>query len=146
MSSRRSPVRTRPVAVLPPTGLARQGTGAPPVSIYFFTLAWSIFVMRCFSYIDHHQLAKMCPGTCSSAPRHRPRPMGGCHPTRCLPLPEPPLRLIRFWRLGQWGSNLGPAPPESRVLPLKHGAPHQKCDPISTQPHGTHASATHSDF
>ena len=34
----------------------------------------------------------MCPGTCSSAPRHRPRPMGGCHPTRCLPLPptKPP--------------------------------------------------------
>ena len=52
----------------------------------------------------------------------------------------------RFWRLGQWGSNLGPAKLESRVLPLKHGAPHQKYDPISTQPHGTHASTTPSDF
>ena len=35
----------------------------------------------------------MCPATSSSAPHHHPRTMGGCHPTRCLPLPELPLRV-----------------------------------------------------
>ena len=71
------------------------------------------------------------PPLIGSAPRHRPRPMGGCHPTRCLPLPEPPLRLIR--QLGQWGSNLGPAMLEPRVLPLKHAALHPTYGPTNTQ-------------
>ena len=35
LSSHRSPVRTRPVAVLPPTGLARPGTGATPAFASF---------------------------------------------------------------------------------------------------------------
>ena len=74
------------------------------------------------------------------------KPPPSLPPPPRLPLPEPPLRLIRFWRLGQWGSNLGPAKLESRVLPLKHGAPHQKYVSISTQPRGTHASTTPSDF
>ena len=118
LSSHRSPVRTRPVAVHPPTGLARPGTGAPP--------AFTTFIMpRCTldGQLQHtgarpqRNRAKTGPATCSTAPHHRPRSTGGCHPTRCLPLPEPPLR-----RLGQRGSNLGPAALASRVLPLRHMA------------------------
>ena len=61
--------------------------------------------------------AKRNPATCCSAPHHRPRSMGGCHPTRCLPLPEPLLG-----RLGQRESNQGPAALASKVLPLRHAA------------------------
>ena len=35
LSSHRSPVRTRPVVVLPPTGFARPGSGAPPAYASF---------------------------------------------------------------------------------------------------------------
>ena len=66
-----------------------------------------------FSHTGQHQIngarprrkrKKTCPATCSSAPHHRPPTMGGCHPTRCLPLPEPPRRMsgdpssgVRTW-------------------------------------------------
>ena len=56
----------------------------------------------------------------SGAPHHHPRTMGDFHPTRCLPLPEPPLR-----RLGQRDLNLGPAAVASMVLPPRHVALHR---------------------
>ena len=106
LSSHRSPVRTRPTAVLPPTGLARSGTGAPP--------AFATILLLCphqFSSTRQHQkscahghIGKMCLATCSSAPHHPPRTMGGCHPTCSFARAAAPLER----RLGQWGSNLGP--------------------------------------
>ena len=115
--SQRSLVRTRPVAGPPPTGLARLGTGAPPAFDPFNHTLTGNYRPQVYDRIGDEQ--KWNPSTCSSAPHHRPRPTGGCHPTRCLPLPEPPLG-----RLGQRESNLGPATLASRVLPLRHTALH----------------------
>ena len=114
------PARTRLVAVHPPTGLARPGTGALPLLLL-------LIMPRCTrdGQLQHtgaqpqrkRAKKKGGEGTCSKAPHHRPRSTVGSHPTRCLPLPEPPLR-----RLGQRDSNLGPAALASRVLPLRHMA------------------------
>ena len=48
-------------------------------------------------------------------------------------LPPHPLLAFARARLGQWGSNLGPATLESRVLPLKHRAPRPYYDTANTQ-------------
>ena len=69
------------------------------------------------------------------------------HLQQCAPPPPPPggrlppHPLLAFaraapphdQRLGQWGSKLGPAKLESRVLPLKHRAPRPYHDTANTQ-------------
>ena len=133
LSSHRSPVRTRPVAVLPPTGLARPGTGAPPAFPSIFSL-WPYH----FPPTGQHQ-------NCAHTPNRKNVPS---HLQQCAPPPPtpdgrmPPHPLLAFARaaapldrrLGHWGSNLGPATLESRVLPVKHMAPHPYYDTANTQP------------
>ena len=73
---------------------------------------------------EQYKMMGVGPLWCCAMPM---RVVSAQHATSAIIAPPPPPPKF------EWGSNLGPAMLEPRVLPLKHGAPHPTYGPTNTQ-------------